>query len=91
MERGRDDYITVVHWRCSAEEGEFEAGSYGSITFMQEDGEEIIPFADLTEELVLGWTFEKLDKIEIETALQERLNKLANPPVFLGVPWLPAE
>jgi len=91
LERAQDDYITIVHWRCDGVEGEHSIGTYGTISFTQEEGEEIIPFADLTEELVTGWMFEKLSKDEVEAAVQTRLDELANPPLISGVPWASAE
>ena len=87
MERAQDDYITIVHWRCDGVEGEHSIGAYGTCNFVQEEGEEIIPFADLTEELVQGWMFEKLNKEEVEAAVQAKLDELANPPLISGLPW----
>ena len=87
LERAQDDYITIVHWRCDGVEGEHSIGAYGTVNFTQEDGEEIIAFADLTEELVWGWTFEKLNKDDIEASVQAKLDELANPPLVSGLPW----
>lgn len=87
MERTQEEYITIVHWRCDGEEGEHSIGAYGTCNFTQEEGEEIIPFADLTEELVKGWMFEKLNKEEVEAAVQAKLDELANPPLVSGLPW----
>ena len=87
MERAQDDYITIVHWRCDGVEGEHSIGAYGTVSFNQEEDEEIIAFADLTEELVKGWMFEKLNKEEVEAAVQAKLDELANPPLISGLPW----
>ena len=87
LERAQDDYITIVHFRCDGVEGEHSTGCYGTISFNQEEGEEIIAFADLTEELVKGWMFEKLNKEEVEAAVQAKLDELANPPLISGLPW----
>ena len=87
MERAQDDYVTTVHWRCDGVEGEHSIGAYGTVSFQQEEGEEIIPFADLTPELVTGWMFEKLDPVEIEASVQAKLDALANPPLVSGLPW----
>ena len=91
LERAQDDYVTIVHWRCDGVEGEGDTavsiGAYGTVSFQQEEGEEIIPFANLTEELVKGWMFEKINKEEIEAAVQAKLDELANPPLVSGLPW----
>jgi hypothetical protein len=87
LERSQEDYITIVHWSCSGDDGTNTASSYGTVSFNQEEGEEIIPFANLTEELVKGWMFEKLNKEEVEAAVQAKLDELANPPLISGLPW----
>jgi len=87
LERAQDDYVTIVHWRVTGDDGTNTASSYGTVSFQQEEGEEIIPFADLTEEMVMGWMFEKLNKDEVEAAVQAKLDELANPPLVSGLPW----
>jgi len=87
LERAQDDYITIVHWRCDGVDEVNSIGAYGTVSFNQEEGEEIIAFADLTEELVKGWMFEKLNKEEVEAAVQAKLDELANPPLISGLPW----
>ena len=51
----------------------------------------MIPYADLTPELVIGWVQGKLggdEKVaEIETALQAQLDEQAAPTKAAGVPW----
>jgi hypothetical protein len=91
LERTPEEYVTIVHWRCDGVEGEHSLGAYGTVSFNQEEGEEIIPFADLTEELVQGWMFEKLNKEEVEAAVQAKLDELANPPLISGLPWSTTE
>jgi hypothetical protein len=87
MERAQDDYITIVHWRVTGDDSTNTASAYGTISFQQEEGEEIIPFADLTEELVWGWVDEKMDRAEVEASVQAKLDELANPPLISGIPW----
>ena len=87
LERTPEEYVTIVHWRCDGVEGEHSTGAYGTVSFTQEPDETIIPFADLTEELVTGWMFEKLSKDEVEAAVQAKLDELANPPLVSGLPW----
>jgi hypothetical protein len=50
----------------------------------------MIPYADLTEEIVVGWVKdhfgeEKVD--EIEAALQAQLDQQHAPTTAPGVPW----
>jgi hypothetical protein len=87
IERGHDDYVTISHWRCDGVMGEHSVSCYGTVNFNQEPEEEIIPASGLNEELVLGWTYEKLNKEEVEAAVQAKLDELANPPLISGLPW----
>jgi len=87
LERAQDDYVTIVHWRCDGVEGEHSTGVYGTVSFTQEPDETIIPFADLTPEIVWPWVYEKISKDEIEAAVQVKLDELANPPLVSGLPW----
>jgi hypothetical protein len=51
----------------------------------------MIPYADLTEELVVGWVKEAIggqEKVdEIEDALQAQLNEQHAPTKAAGLPW----
>jgi hypothetical protein len=51
----------------------------------------MIPYADLTKEVVLGWVQDKLggpEKItEIENALQAQIDEQQAPTKAAGVPW----
>ena len=53
--------------------------------------ENVIPYADLTPEIVIGWVQEKLggdEKVaEIEAALQAQLDEQRQPTKSAGVPW----
>ena len=67
--------------------GFYSAGAYGSIGL---DGEVTIDFADLTEEVVVGWVKEALggeEKVaEIEAALQNQIDTKITPVSAAGVP-----
>jgi hypothetical protein len=67
--------------------GFFSAGAYGSLGF---DGEVTTPFADLTEEVVIGWVKEQIgaEKVaEIEATLQAQIDEKVAPTKAAGVPW----
>ena len=81
-----DGIVTTVHWTLSANDGTYASSAYGSIGLEQPEGD-IIPYADLTPELVIGWTQDKLDVPAIEAALQAQLDEQAAPTKAAGVPW----
>ena len=90
LERETEDgFVFTAHYTVSAADGTYSAGAYGSIGF--ERPESLIPFADLTEEQVIGWVKEALggdEKVaEIEAALQSQINEQRTPTKASGMPW----
>ena len=84
-----DGYVFTAHYTIAANDGTYSAGAYGSVGFERPDV--LIPFDDLTEELVVGWVKEAIggaEKVtEIETALQAQLDEKHAPTKASGVPW----
>jgi len=77
-------------YTVAANDGTYASSAYGSIGLEQPEGD-VIPYADLTPELVIGWVQAKLggdEKVaEFETALQAQLDEQAAPTKAAGVPW----
>ena len=87
-----DGGVTVAHWRCTEEEtvGEetFSASSYGTVGFTPDPTDpDYVPYADLTEEVVLGWVWESVDKDATEASLAAKIEAEKNPVTANGVPW----
>ena len=86
-----DGVVFTVHYTVNAEDGTYTSGAYGSIGLEKPDPENLIPYADLTEEMVIGWVKEALggdEKVaEIEAALQAQLDEQHSPSKAAGVPW----
>jgi hypothetical protein len=84
-----DGYVFTAHYTVNATDETYKAGAYGSIGFERPDT--LVPFADLTEETVVGWVKEALngeEKVtEIEAALQTQLDEQAAPTKASGLPW----
>jgi len=90
LERETEDgFVFTSHYTVDANDGTYSAGAYGSVGFQRP--ENLIPFADLTEEEVIGWTQEAIggdEKVaEIEAALQGQLDEQRAPSRASGVPW----
>jgi hypothetical protein len=84
-----DGYVFTAHYTVDANDGTYSAGAYGSIGFERPE-DDMIPFADLTEEIVIGWVKDKFgdEKVaEVEAALQAQLDEQRNPTKAQGVPW----
>jgi len=86
-----DGIVYTAHYTVAATDGIYSASAYGSIGLEQPDPKNIIPFAKLTKNLVIGWVQEKLggdEKVEeIEVQLQSQLDEQAAPTKAQGVPW----
>ena len=81
-----DGYVFTAHYTVDANDDTYSAGAYGSIGFERPE-EDMIPFADLTEEIVIGWVKERLDVEQIEAALQNQLDEQRHPSKASGLPW----
>ena len=80
-----DGYVFTAHYTINAEDGTYTASAYGSLGL--ERPETLVPFAQLTEAIVIGWVQDKLNVEEIEAALQAQLDKKHAPTKAAGVPW----
>jgi hypothetical protein len=81
-----DGIVFTAHYTVDANDGTYSAGAYGSIG-LDAPEDNIIPYADLTPEIVIGWVQDKLNVEEIETALQAQLDQQRTPTTAAGVPW----
>ena len=85
-----DGIVFTAHYTVNANDGTYSAGAYGSVGLEAPEGN-VIPYADLTPEIVVGWTKSKLggdEKVaEIEAALQSQIDEQRQPTTAAGVPW----
>ena len=82
-----DDFVITAHYNVSATDGTFQASTYGTTSYTQEPGESYIPYADLTQAIVVGWVQTALGKDVVEASLQGQIDAQANPVEEAGVPW----
>jgi hypothetical protein len=83
-----DDFVFTAHWTVSAVDGDFSANSYGSIGLERPDN--LIPYEDLTKDLVIEWVQEKMGEEQIEameSALLAQIAEQKEPTRAQGVPW----
>jgi hypothetical protein len=87
---GFTEVVLDAGWRITGDDGKFTTSSYGSVTFPEPQvGGSYTPYADLTQDQVLGWVWENgVDKDAYEKSTVEQLALLANPPVIQPpLPW----
>lgn len=85
-----DGYVFTVHYTVDAKDDTYSAGAYGSVGLERSEGN-MIPYAELTPEIVIGWVKEKFgeDKVlEIQGALQSRIEEQRHPSKAAGLPWV---
>ena len=85
-----DGIIFTAHYTVDANDGTYSAGAYGSVGLEAPEGN-VIPYSDLTPEVVIGWVQEKLggaEKVaEIQAALQAQIDQQRTPTTATGLPW----
>jgi len=82
-----DGFVVTVHYNVSATDGTYNSCIYGTVSYTQQPGETFIPYADLTEAIVVGWVQTSLGKDTVEASLQSQINAQINPVQESGVPW----
>ena len=82
-----DGFVVTVHYNVSAVDGDYQASTYGTTSYTQTPGETYIPYADLTQPIVVGWVQEALGKDTVEASLQGQIDALKNPVQESGLPW----
>jgi hypothetical protein len=83
-----DGFVLIAHWTLSAVDDTYASSAYGSLGFERPD--KLIPYADLTEQVVIGWVKDAFgaEKVtEIEAALQAQLDEQRHPSKASGMPW----
>jgi hypothetical protein len=86
LDRNTDgDIVTTVHYSAVKQDGEYMASVYSTVGL--EQGDTVIPFASLTEEVVKAWLAEKLDLEAMEASLDAQIEAQKNPVTATGLPW----
>jgi hypothetical protein len=90
---GKEDYVVLAHCETIGVDGEYTASVPNVIQFSTEEVGTFIPYADLTEELIVGWIKEVLTEdgvLAIEESIANQINAEKNPPVtpeITPLPW----
>ena len=90
---GQTDVVFVAHWTCSGSQtvnGQTYTGSvFSTCSLPAPTGGSFTPYADLTEQQVLGWIWANgVDKTATEAAVAQQIANQINPPVVTpALPW----
>jgi len=80
-----------VHWRQNATDGTYNATVYGTVGLTYTPGSPFTPYADLTQDQVIGWVQDVLGPdqvIALEANVAAQIEAQINPPVVTPpLPW----
>ena len=75
-----DGYVNKVIFRVNGEDGTYSFRATGEVDLPKPDT--LVPYADLTEEVVLGWV-----KAKLEETVENGVNTQKTPTHGTGKPW----
>lgn len=85
------DVVFNVHWTLIGSNGTYQGSVYGTQPLTLSGDTPFTPFADLTEEQVLGWMLQAMgaEKVaEYEANVAAQIEAQINPPVVTPpLPW----
>lgn len=90
---GNTDYVVIANYNTTGVDGEYTSSLSNTAQFSTADVTTFIPYADLTEEIVIGWIKESLGAngiISVEACIQGQIDSQINPPVSpqnTPLPW----
>ena len=89
------NYVVNVIWTLSGTDGKYTADIQGNTELaITPDQPDFIPYADLTEEIVVGWVQETLGPTGIynyEQNIVGQIDSMINPPISpeqAPLPWV---
>ena len=88
---GFPEVVLTVGWNLEGSDGTYTSNIYStaSLNPPQEGNADFTPYADLTEEQVLGWVWANgVEQAPAEEAVTAQVAALVNPPVVSPpLPW----
>lgn len=83
-----DQGVVIVHWRCTGVDGDYSASAYSTQSFEPDPSADgYVAFADLTEEMVIGWVQNAVDQTATEASIADKIEAQKNPATLSGRPW----
>jgi len=83
-------FVVTVHWTAVLQDGEFTASTYSTASFTEQPDQQLIPYDELTEPLVVSWVKAALGEegvAAVELALANNIQDQRTPQTAAGVPW----
>ena len=92
LQTPQPDFVVNAEWLCSGVEDAYSGEIGGVQSFPDQQGDNFVPYANLTEAEVLGWIWEQMGangKSNSEACVEGQINSMINPPVSPTVEPLP--
>lgn len=90
---GQTDVVFQVGWRCNGlleqDNQSFSGTVYSTQSVTYKAGSPYTPYADLTQDQVLGWIWAAgVDQTATEAAVEQQIQDAINPPITSpALPW----
>ena len=88
---GKQDVVFTCHWNLTAIDGEYSGYIYGSVGVNLDPSAPYTPYADLTQDQVVGWVKEALGAEQVaayEANVAAQIEQQKNPTVVTPpLPW----
>jgi len=81
--------VITVGWRCNGTQDAYTATVYSTCSLPPADPASFTPYADLTQDQVLGWCYANgVNQASAEQAVQSNIDNQISPPVIQPpLPW----
>ena len=81
--------VLQVGWRCNGQDGDYSGSVYSTCTLPAADPASFVPYADLTQDQVLGWVWANgVNQAATEAAVAQQIEMQKNPPTIQPeLPW----
>jgi hypothetical protein len=81
--------VITIGWRCNGTDGDYSGSVYSTVSLPAADPANFTPYADLTQDIVLGWVWANgVDKDSAEAAVAQQIEMQKNPQVIQPpLPW----
>ena len=91
---GETDVVFTVHWTLTGTDGTYTGYVYGSVGVTYDSSSAFTPYAQLTQDQVIGWAKEALGAEQVtnyEANVTAQIENQINPPVVTPpLPWAAA-
>lgn len=88
---GETDVVFTVHWTLTATDGTYTGSVYGSQAVTVDPAAPFTPYADLTQDQVIGWVQDAMGPEQVtayEANVAKQIADQINPPVVTPpLPW----